>query len=268
MKRMLFGLVVLCIVLPAHAQEKKEKVPAEVQKSIDAVRKHIDGLPNGMGAGEITWKGDAALKSAFPKYHFINARFRQFPVARIMPEGLRASSVFAVTNDGKIEYFKDTQALQKFFKTYATTAKDENGAKAVLGAWMALTQEYHQDGMFKFEVQDKQFAVAQDTGLNARGRLIVMAGGNGDLVAMLDFDKDGKIAKVVEKAAIRPGPRPICQATKLLDADPIVRRIAEQDLLIMGLSARDYLMEQREHATPELRDAIDQLWRRIQQNGW
>jgi hypothetical protein len=28
---------------------------------------------------------------------------------------------------------------------------------------------------------------------------------------------------------LRAGPRPICQATKLLDRDPIVRRMAEQD---------------------------------------
>jgi hypothetical protein len=82
------------------------------------------------------------------------------------------------------------------------------------------------------------------------------------------FDKEGKLAKVNEKAAIRPGPRPICQATKLLDADPIVRRIAEQDLLIMGLSSRDYLMERRERASPELREAIDRVWLQIQKNGW
>src|SRR6184192_2360441 len=70
------------------------------------------------------------------------------------------------------------------------------------------------------------------------------------------------------RSAIRPGPRPICQATKLLDPDPLVRRICEQDLLIMGLSARDYLMEQRARATPELRAALDRLWEKIQKNGW
>jgi hypothetical protein len=94
-----------------------------------------------------------------------------------------------------------------------------------------------------------------------------MQGGNGELKAELTI-KEGKLAGVSEKAAIRPGPRPICQATKLLDADPIVRRIAEQDLLIMGLLARDYLMEQREKATPELRRAIDRVWAQIQRNGW
>jgi hypothetical protein len=249
------------LVLPALAQDSEKK-------AVEKIRAHIDEMKNGKGAGEVTAQSSEAVKKTFADHQLVIVRFRQFPVARVMPEGLSASNIFAVNKDGKIEHFKDTAALQKFFQAHAPKAKDEKGAKAVLGAWMALTQEYHQDGMFKFEVQDKQFAVAQDVGLNARGRLIVMAGGNGDLVAELNFDKDGKISKVVEKAAIRPGPRPICQATKLLDPDPLVRRICEQDLLIMGLSARDYLVEQRESANPQLRDAIDQLWRKIQANGW
>jgi hypothetical protein len=44
--------------------------------------------------------------------------------------------------------------------------------------------------------------------------------------------------------------------------------MAEQDLLFMGLAARDYLMEQRERASPELRASIDRLWRLIQDGGW
>jgi hypothetical protein len=134
-----------------------------------------------------------------------------------------------------------------------------------LSAWLTLTPEFHQDGMFKFEVLAKEFAIQGD---KASGRAVVMQGGNGDLRADLVLDKNGKLAKATEKAAIRPGPRPICQATKLLDADPLVRLIAEQDLLIMGLAAREYIMEQRALATPELRQAIDRVWRQMKKNGW
>ena len=95
-----------------------------------------------------------------------------------------------------------------------------------------------------------------------------MAGGSGTVTASLTFDDAGKLAKVSEEAKFRPGPRPICQATKLLDPDAIVRKMAEQDLLIMGLAAREYLNEQRAQAGPELRRAIDRLWQRIQKNGW
>jgi hypothetical protein len=146
--------------------------------------------------------------------------------------------------------------------------KDEKGAEAALSAWLTLTQEFHQDGFFSFQIRSKEFTVAGKDALKATGGVSVEKGGNGKLDATLDFDKDGKLAKAEEKAAIRPGPRPICQATKLLDADPLVRRICEQDLLIMGLAAREYLMEQRVRATPELRDAIDRVWRQIEKNGW
>lgn len=254
-------VVILLASRPALAQPDEKK-------AVEIIRAHIDGLKNGKGNGEVTAQSAAAVKNVFPNYQMVIVRFRLFPVARIMPEGLRASNVYAVDKDGKFELFKDIKTMEIFFRTHHKIAKTEKDAKAILGAWMVLTQEFHQDGMFKFEIQEKQFSVAQDVGLNARGRLIVMAGGNGDLIAELDYDVDGKLSKVVETAKIRPGPRPICQATKLLDADPIVRRMAEQDLLIMGLSAREYLMEQREKATPELRGAIDRLWRKIQENGW
>jgi hypothetical protein len=91
-----------------------------------------------------------------------------------------------------------------------------------------------------------------------------MEGGNGELNVTLEFEK-GQLAKANETAKIREGPRPICQATKLLDADPIVRRMAENDLLYLGDLVKDYLDEQRAQATPELRQAIDRLWQRIQQ---
>jgi hypothetical protein len=57
--------------------------------------------------------------------------------------------------------------------------------------------------------------------------------------------------------------RPICQATKLLDPDPVVRRMAEDAILVMGRAAEEYLSEQRARATPALRAAIDQIWQRI-----
>ena len=77
-----------------------------------------------------------------------------------------------------------------------------------------------------------------------------------------------EISEATEQANVRPGPRPICQATKLLDPDPVVRRMAEQDLLIMGIAARAYLLEQRNKANAELRRAIDLLWQRMEKNGW
>ena len=66
---------------------------------------------------------------------------------------------------------------------------------------------------------------------------------------------------------LRPGIRPICQATKLLDRDPIVRRMAEQDVLVMGRAAKPYLDQVRATARPKLQQAIDRIWQRILDEG-
>jgi hypothetical protein len=252
-------------VAPLWSQEKKEN-PPEVQKAIDAVRKFIDEK-GAKGGGEILVKSEDAVKKSLPDYIIVNARFRQFPVARILPEGMRASNLFAV-KDGKVEHLKDVKGLEKFLQAHQSAVKSAKDAETLLAGWLTLTQEFHQDGFFKFEVLQKEFAVEGKDEPKVSGRLMVMSGGNGSLSADLWIDKNGRLAKVEEKSAIRPGPRPICQATKLLDADPIVRRIAEQDLLIMGMAARDYIMEQRDRATPNLREAIDRVWGQIQKNGW
>jgi hypothetical protein len=103
-------------------------------------------------------------------------------------------------------------------------------------------------------------------GLSANGRLEVVAkaGNEGFLAAELLFDPKGQLVQVREDVQLKPGIRPICQATKLLDPDPIVRRMAERDLLILGRLAKPYLDEQRQQADPALRRAIDQLWQRIE----
>jgi hypothetical protein len=49
----------------------------------------------------------------------------------------------------------------------------------------------------------------------------------------------------------------------LLDPDPVVRSIVEQDLLIMGPAAGPYLEEQRARAAPDLQRAIDRIWQRV-----
>jgi hypothetical protein len=249
----------------ARAQEPK--LPEEAQKAADAVKEYLQKLKGDYA--QILYKDEAGLKKVFPDHQFIIARYRQFPVARALPEGLRASNVFAVTKkDQAVKLIQDVKGLEAFFKTNETAVKDEAGAKGSLAAWLALTQEFHQDGMFKFEVLEKDFgAESNEKTQTVRGRALVIQGGKGEVGATLVFE-EGKLTKVTESGKVIPGPRPICQATKLLDRDPIVRKMAEQDLLFMGLAARDYIMEQRRRADPDLRAAIDSLWRRIEANGW
>ncbi len=212
---------------------------------------------------------DEALKKAFPDTSFFAVVFRLYPVARLPPEPLKAQNVFAVGKDGKPAQITDAKGLESYFKDHLKGVKDDAAAKQAAGAWLALAQTFHQDGFYKFSVPKNDLKVADEKGeRKASGKLVVTQGGKGDLMATLTFDDKGKLAKVGEENAIKPGVRPICQATKLLDADPLVRRIAEQDILVMGRACKDYLDEQRAKASPELRKKIDRMWKRIVDEGW
>ena len=85
----------------------------------------------------------------------------------------------------------------------------------------------------------------------------------GEITSILYFDKNGKIDTVKLRRKLQPGIRPICQSLKLLDKDPVVKRMAEQDILVMGKMCKGYLFEQRKTASPELQKAIDDIWARI-----
>jgi hypothetical protein len=209
---------------------------------------------------------DEAVARAFPNYVFIGAFFRLFPVARPVPQGLNASNLYAVGPDGKPQLIKEQKELREFFKTNLGPAKEDDAAKDAARSYVRLTEELNQDGFFKYKLEDDSTKLepAAD-GKTASARAVVMSGGNGEIAATLTLDKDGQFKEAKESINLKPGPRPICQATKLLDADPIVRRMAERDLLIMGRAARPYLDEQRAKASPELQQAIDRIWRQIQE---
>ncbi|MDD4890729.1 MAG: hypothetical protein PHU85_12465, partial [Phycisphaerae bacterium] len=168
----------------------------------------------------------------------------------------------------------DRTGLAKLFVASVAPAGDDKAARDTLVAWLRLSQELVQDGMFRFTIPADQIKVARtNSGMTATGQAVVdgggrpgpMMGNQGGITATLTFDPKGKLAKVDEKHNVQAGIRPVCQATKLLDADPIVRKMAEQDLLIMGSAAADYLAEQRAKASPQLQRAIDEMWRRIRE---
>jgi hypothetical protein len=232
--------------------------PESIAKAEKVVKEHLDKRKG--GGVSVQYIKDDAVEKVFPRYHLFAVLFRQFPVGRVPPKGLKASNLFAVDADGKVTTLTDAKELEKFFQSNLSAVKEEAQKKNAIRAWLRLTQQYRQDGFYTFGLVDDATRLE---GKTARGIVAVMKGGSGTLGATITFDDDGKLAKVSEEAKLRPGPRPICQATKLLDKDAVVRRIAEQDLLIMGTVAKEYLDAQRSEASPELRLAIDHIWQRI-----
>jgi len=230
---------------------------------------------------------DAPLARAFPGYLFYAANFRHYPVARDVPPPLTVNNLFAVRlpvqpDNGKtlplrITVLTNSTDMKLFFlNTVKPLGAKDKVDETVMGAmqnltsaWLCLSQSLQDDGFFRFTIpaESLQFAASDGDagGYIYRGRAAVTpAGGNsGSIDVELYFNPALLLIDVKEVVKLKPGIRPICQATKLLDPDPIVRKMAEQDLLIMGPAAHDYMMEQRAKATPELQAAIDRMWERI-----
>jgi hypothetical protein len=261
----LLGLVLLAGG-PLRAAPAPDGAPArkpteeEIKKAREAIDARLDKL-HAQGA-QVEFLADGAVTESLPGHLCYAVVFRQYPVARVLPEGLHAGNVFAVTKDGTVEVVSDADALKTFFRAALRPVDGEAAARQAAAGWLGLSEALHQDGFYRFGIPEKELTV-EEGGRRASGKALVERGGNGEIRVVLTFGADGRLTGAEETARLRPGPRPICQATKLLDPDPVVRRMAEQDLLIMGRAAKGYLDEQRARAAPGQQEAIDRLWRRI-----
>ncbi len=253
------ALALLALIGVALAQETPEALTRKLAEFQGADR------------GQVTPVTGEVLARAFPGHRFYVLRFRQYPVAVAPPESLQANNLFVVKPDASVEHLADAKALERFFRAALTPVQTVTKAKEAAKAWLRLAEELHQDGFLQFSVPEDSLRVTRTArgGRRVTGKAVVsQQGGNlGEIAAALTFDRAGKLAQASETATIKRGIRPICQATKLLDPDPIVRRMAEQDILVMGRAAGPYLDEQRAAASPELRDAIDRIWQRILAEG-
>jgi hypothetical protein len=258
----------LMVVSASGADEAKDKPnKEEIKKAEEAVKDRLKEMKG--EAAMVAHLEDETLGRVFPDHHFFSVAFRQYPVARANPEGLQSCNVFVVLPKGKLKLLTETKELEAFAKETFGKVKEEKAAKEAALAYLQLAQQFQLDGGFiAFKTAKDAAKVEKDKiGLTATAESSVAKGGNGDFKIALVFDyEDGKLIKITETSEIKPGPRPICHATLLLDANPLVRRIVEQDLFIMGRAAKYYLDEQRAKANPDLQKAIDRMWQRILDN--
>ena len=228
-----------------------------------ALQKFLAGVPRyGQASSFAMLKEVTAPARLFPDYHFFSLVFRMHPIARIAPEPLKEQNILIVAPAGSVQQVNDSAQLEHFFKEKLGSRRDEASQKEAVQAWLALSQTFVQDGMFQFSVASDSLQLARlDSGTEATGKAVVTpAGGNrGEIIATLHFSSSGELTSVKEERNVQTGVRPMCQATRLLDSDPIVRAMAAQDLLIMGRPAMPYLREQRKTASPELVRAIDAI---------
>lgn len=253
--RLIPALLLFLSVCTQAADEEARKIVEQYLAEHNAQTARVHIMP-------IT---DETVSSIMPSHVCFAVLFPQFPVGIAAPAPLKSSNILAVKN-GKVEAITDMAQLETFMKDNLKPVTNEREARAAAYTWLRLSQELHQDGFLKFSIPETE--LAGDTN-QASGKLVVeQNGGNkGDLSVTLRFSK-GKLITAEEKGRIRPGIRPICQATKLTDPDPIVRKMAEKDILVMGRSCREYLDEQRAKASPEVQQAIDRIWQKILDEDW
>ena len=254
-------------LLLAGADDTKSPAAEEVKAAQERLTEYLKSIKGAEAARVTALTGDG-IPATFPRHTLFAVMFPQYPVARVAPEPLNSSNVVAVPKkDGKPVPITDAKKLEAFFKENARAVKKGDEAVAAATAWSRAAAELNQDGFYKFTVKDDGAALKGDT-ITAIGvaKVEPTVGNKGEITATLTF-KDGKLATAETKVNLMPGPRPICQATKLLDPDPIVRRMAEDAIRVMGSAAKPYLDEQRAKATPELKAAIDRIWERIRKEG-
>jgi hypothetical protein len=232
------------------------------------LKEYLAGI-KGSEAGQVKTLTEDGMKETFPDHVVFSHVIRQYPIARPAPAPLKHANVIAIPKkEGKPILVTDTKLLEKFFKDHARPVKTADEADAAIKAWVRATAELNQDGFYKFTVKTDGKTKVDGATVTGSGQAPVdpQGGNKGAVSATLTF-KEGKLATAETKVDLKPGVRPICQATKLLDPDPIVRGMAEQSIRVMGSAAKPYLDEQRARAPRQLREAIDRVWAQIVAEG-
>ena len=248
------------------------KFPQQPRTSIKKFLKTLP-FPKGrpiLSRGKLVYLDQAALKETFPNQVFYLLRFPQWPLPLDPPPPLSSNNIFVVSIDQKkgiAAPLTNGEQLKNLMTTSNLRGQSEQDRKRILEAGLYLAQELAQDGMYQFQWNGQALKVSKEgKGSIAQGQIdVIPQGGNsGTLTATARFNESGTLTDFSSKQNLQEGMRPICQSTKLLDPDPIVRKMAEKDLLIMGRRAQEYLMWQREQVSPALKEAIDRIWVRIQ----
>jgi hypothetical protein len=229
-----------------------------------AIEKYIQAKGGPGLTGRAEEAGNADLKALFPNYTFVLLTIPQWPLARPVQAPLEMNNVFAVDNRESVTLMTSAEQLQKFFQDKLPALKGDDQLKAA-SAWATLTVEFYQDGMFRFTAGKPE--VLPTGGQSTMVRVVMtvnQSGGNsGEVTSTLSIDPAGRLVSASNKSTLKAGMRPICQSTKLLDSDPLVRQMAEQDLLIMGRECFWYLDMMRAESSPQLQLAIDTIKERI-----
>jgi len=241
--------------------------PAPIAKADDQ-QLVVDYLQSrGISGAVVRPVTDDFVGRTFPHFSFFGVVFRQYPVAVQCPQttDLKCANLFFVQNS-QVDFVSTIEDLKFFFAMNQGPAPTQDAATDTANTWLRFSEELKQDLFYTFTPPEVSYMPRTDLTV-VRAHASVAAGGDGNIDVLIALGPAGSLVNILEKGAVRPGIRPVCQATKLLDPDPIVRRMAEQDILVMGHAAKPYLDQVRATAQPKLQLAIDRIWQRILNEG-
>jgi hypothetical protein len=143
---------------------------------------------------------DKSTANAFPAHAF-------FAVLG-PPDRVKVVNLYAVGRNGTVATISSTADLKKWFGANLPRRPSAAALETAARAWVRLGQELHQDGYYHFEIECRaRVGKGKGWAVVARGK--VTSGGDGAYEATLTFDREGKLLEVVERAKLRPGPRPL-----------------------------------------------------------
>ncbi|MBS1723879.1 MAG: hypothetical protein JSS66_13105 [Armatimonadetes bacterium] len=262
------NLAILTIALAGSLAMPQENVSAKRnnQLVIEWMSKHLEQ------GGQIVNPlpiDDACMLRLVP-LTFHSLRYREYPVIVAGPKPMAQRNVFMVDRACTVHVFTKREALRKDFLAQKVSASGVSAAREVALAYARASSEFSQDGFFQFLYEYDRTSGQKDGDrivAVAKAPVVERSGDKGALVVTVTFvsTQVGKwvVQDIVEKDTVQPGVRPICQCTLLLDPNPIVRKMAERDLLVMGRAAFPYMAEQEALAGPELQKEIQRVRQRI-----
>src|SRR5438309_1342862 len=122
------GIALWNLAPPVRSGDKKGP-PKEAVANAEWELKGQLGKIKGAERGQIVPLHSPALDKALPKHFFFAVRFRQFPVARALPEGMKASNIFVVSKEGKeysVHRLSDAKGLEKYFQKHLPAVKEQD----------------------------------------------------------------------------------------------------------------------------------------------
>lgn len=199
-------------------------------------------------------------------WHFVH--FREYPMAVMPRPPFKSRNVVRVDALGKMKMYAKREELNKEVTQLQMQMQQDQVAEFAVN-YLKLSTLFSQDGFFEFVYDKKTVKVNDDGTVVAIAPVVEKAGDMGALKVTFKCSRTQdagalQIDSIKEEDTVQPGIRPVCQCTLLLDENPIVRKIAERDLLVMGRAAFPYMRQQMETAAPELRKEIERVWKRIE----